>query len=534
MNKSNDKSLSLTSTETIEVARDRLALAIEAAEIGTFYCPMPMGEIIWNTRCKEHFWLAPEAEVDFDLFYRLLHPDDRERTRAAIDAAVYAGAGYDIEYRTLSPRGEVRWIRAKGDTRYDIIGKPIRFDGITIDISAQKRLEAERDRLLQQERLQRQEAQHANGLKDTFLATVSHELRAPLTAILAWVELLQQRGGDTAFVKTGMDVIRRNVLSQTRLVDDLLDLSRVTAGKLAITKTPVCLSHSVEAELSEIRPLADKKGVVISANLGCTVTVAGDASRLRQVFANLLSNALKYTPQGGTITVAVREAVDAVAVSVTDTGEGIPQALLNKIFEPFAQVDGSTTRKHGGLGLGLAIARSLVAMHGGSLVAASEGEDRGATFTLTLPVEPQQAATEKENAATLPHAVAKCDVSGKTVLVIDDDGDTLEAFALVFAQSGVQVRTALSAAQARAVLANDQVDAIFSDISMPGEDGYQLISSVRSGGDNTPAVAVSAFVRDEDRQRARDAGFDEHLAKPVDPALLIMTLGRMTRATQQP
>lgn len=521
------KTMSSGRPESVEDTRDRLTLAIEAADIGTFYCPMPLQEIIWNAKCKEHFWLPPDAHVDFDLFYALLHPDDRERTRAAIDAAVFAGAGYDIEYRTISPKGDVRWIRAKGSTRYDANENPMRFDGITIDISAQKQLEADRHRLLESERLQRQQAQQANDMKDTFIATVSHELRAPLTAIQAWVDLLNRRANESEFVKSGVEVIRRNVEAQTRLVDDLLDLSRVTAGKLAITRTLVRLSESVDAELSELRPLAHRKGVLVEADLASDTVMMADPIRLRQIFANLLSNALKYTPSGGKITARMRARDDSVEISIGDTGEGIPPSLLNTIFEPFAQVDGSTTRKHGGLGLGLPIARSLVGMHEGSLTASSDGPGKGSTFTVTLPRSVTHVLDEHEGASNQAEEHASADVAGLTVLLVDDDKDTLDAFALVFAEAQVVVHAALSPARAREILAQHTVDAIFSDISMPGEDGYQFVSSLRARAIETPAIAITAFVREEDRRRARTAGFNDHLGKPVEPAKLVATLAQV-------
>jgi signal transduction histidine kinase len=512
--------------ESVEDARERLASAIEAADIGTFYCPVPLREIVWNDKCKEHFWLPADAEVDFDVFYSRLHPDDRERTRREIVAAVFAGAPYDVEYRTLSPTGEMRWIRAKGRTAFDATGKPTRFDGITIDISSQKQLEAQRDRLLERERLQKEMAQNASDMKDTFIASVSHELRAPLTAVLAWVDLLERRVVEEEFVKHGVSVIRRNIAAQTRLVDDLLEVSRITAGKLAVRKAAINLAQPARAELDNVRPLAEKKGVTITDQLGAGALVPGDPTRLRQVFANVLSNALKYTPSGGDITVAMREVDGYAELSVADTGEGIPKNLLNTIFEPFAQVDGSTTRKHGGLGLGLAIARSIVAMHNGTLTAFSDGVGTGATFTIRMPLETGRQVTPAAPASSPDGSEARLPVAGMSVLVVDDDEDTLDAFAMLFEHERVAAYRANSAMKARQVLAERAVDVIFSDISMPGEDGHQFISGLRATGNRTPAIAVTAFVRDEDRERARAAGFDEHVGKPVPPQRLVELLAK--------
>nr|WKF60802.1 Autoinducer 2 sensor kinase/phosphatase LuxQ [Paraburkholderia busanensis] len=520
------ESASPSPAESLHDARERLSLAIDAADIGTFYCPMPMREIVWNARCKEHFWLPPDAEVDFELFYSLLHPDDRERTRDAVEAAVSAGVPYDIEYRTVSPEGNVRWIRAKGSTHYDALGNPTRFDGITIDISAQKRLEADRNRLLERERLQRQEAQEANHLKDTFIATVSHELRAPLTAILAWVELLDRRADESEFVRDGVAVIRRNVALQTRLVDDLLDMSRISTEKLSVAKRPLLVSECLLAELREVTPLADTKGVTVANALLSELLVYGDAERLRQVFANLLSNALKYTPDGGRISATTQVVDDNVVVTLTDTGEGIPENALDSVFEPFSQVDGSTTRKHGGLGLGLSIARSIIEMHGGTLVATSEGLGKGSTFTLTLPsvrAAPQTVADTSFNGP----ADDVCSVAGMTVLLVDDDVDALEAFAMILEDEQVATHRATSAAEARNILVRHAVDVIVSDISMPGEDGYQFVAALRAAGNRIPAVALTAFTQEEDRRKALHAGFIEHIGKPVSPQTLITKLEKL-------
>lgn len=511
-------------TESTEDANERLASAIDAAEIGTFFCPMPMREIIWNAKCKEHFWLPPDAHIDFELFYSLLHPEDRERTRTAVDAAVFHGVPYDIEYRTLSPSGDVRWIRAKGSTRHDAAGNPIRFDGITIDISGQKRLETDRTLLLERERLQLEEAQKANELKDALIATVSHELRAPLTAILAWIELMERKATQPDVIRSGAEVIRRNIVSQTRLVDDLLDLSRIATGKVAIALQEISLDELVQAELREIRPLAERKGVAIEEDLACRPSVLGDPTRLRQIIANLLGNALKYTSGGGTIRAGTAEVGDKIEISITDTGEGIPQEFIDTIFLPFSQVDNSTTRKHGGLGLGLSIARSLVGMHGGTLRAFSAGVGQGATFKVQLPSArigfAHSRASDHDDKPESAHA----SIAGKSVLIVEDDRDALDAFALVFEAAQVTVFTATSAFDARTILAAQRVDAIFSDIAMPVEDGYQLLSGIRAAGDRTPAVAVTAFVQETDRQRALSAGFDEHVTKPVHPQTLLSLL----------
>lgn len=370
-----------------------LRMAVEAAEIGTFYCPMPLHKIVWNAKCKEHFWLPADAEVDIGVFYGRLHPDDVAHTREAVEAAVYRAMPYDIEYRTLSPSGDVRWLRAMGRTRYSESGDPVQFDGITIDITKQKLVEKERDRLLEHERLRRQEAQTASSLKDALIATVSHELRTPLNAIKAWTEVLAAKAADPDAVMRCVEVLHRNIDAQARLVDDLLDVNRAATDKLVIERESLRIENIVSAEVQSWMPIAQRKQIDLRYRLEAGGPVVGDAVRLRQIISNVLSNAMRYTPAGGHIDVAVTVDGPLVKVAMSDSGKGIPPEKLETIFEPFAQLGASRPSDHGGLGLGLAIARKLATLHGGTLTATSAGEGKGATFALALPLEAVTAAT---------------------------------------------------------------------------------------------------------------------------------------------
>lgn len=370
-----------------------LRMAVEAAEIGTFYCPMPLDKIVWNAKCKEHFWLPADAEVDIGVFYARLHPDDVEHTREAVEAAVYRAMPYDIEYRTLSPSGDVRWVRAMGRTRYSESGDPAQFDGITIDITKQKLVEKERDRLLEHERLRRQEAQTASSLKDSLIATVSHELRTPLNAIKAWTEVLAAKATDPEAVMRCVEVLHRNIDAQARLVDDLLDVNRAATDKLVIETEPLRIENIVSAEVQSWMPIAQRKQIDLRYRLEAGGGVVGDAVRLRQIISNVLSNAMRYTPAGGHIDVVVTLDGPFVKVAMSDSGKGIPQEKLETIFEPFAQLGVSRPKDHGGLGLGLAIARKLATLHGGTLTATSAGDGLGATFVLAVPLEAVGAAT---------------------------------------------------------------------------------------------------------------------------------------------
>ncbi|MDR5856038.1 PAS domain-containing protein [Caballeronia sp. LZ062] len=517
----------LRSAQSLREERHRLHLSIEAADIGTFHCPIPFDRIIWNTKCKEHFWLPANAGVGMELFYARVHPDDRNKTRVAVEQSVQHGIPYDVEYRTVSPSGEIRWIRAKGRTHVDEQGKPLRFDGITIDITRQKTLELERDRLLTNERLLRLEAQHTSQLKDTFLATVSHELRTPLNAMQSWLFLLKQENANPGLTARGIDAIERNVQLQARLVDDLLDLSRIAAGKLLISAEPFDLVPLLMSEISDIELAAGAKRVTVTADLPDALVVEGDEVRLRQVFSNLLSNALKYTGQEGRIRVCASTANNWVEVQVADNGAGIAASFIDRVFEPFAQASQATTRTFGGLGIGLAIARSIVTLHGGSITAQSDGEGRGSTFTVQLPRA--SAARSRQSASEPVNVAPDCGgaLAGLSILLVEDEADAREAMSAVLQSAGAAVCDADSAAAARRCIAAQAFDVVLSDIGMPGEDGYLLMRSLREAGWTMPAIAVTAFGTPEDKARARQAGFDMHCPKPVDPGALFRAITQL-------
>lgn len=511
-------------------ARFAFSLAVEAAELGTFHCPMPMGAIEWNETCKRHFWLPPDAAVDFDLFYAIVHPEDLARTRRAVEAAVQASLPYDIEYRTLSPQGESRWLRAKGRAFHDAEGRVARFDGVTIDISQQKRMEAERESLLDAERQARADAEHASRSKDEFLATLSHELRTPLSAILGWVNLLRKRSFDPADVARGIDTIERNARAQSRLIDELLDMSRIIAGNVRLEQQPLMPAMVLDAVLASLQPGMDAKAIQVERDIDAALgPVAADAHRLQQIVWNLLSNAIKFTPPGGRICITLQREADAAALSIVDSGEGITADFLPHVFDRFRQADGSSTRQHGGLGLGLAIVRQLVDLHGGLIDASSGGAGQGATFTLRLPLggvgapPPPPPSADVVDAPTVACQDAACLVGlkGLHILLVDDDADGRDMVARTLADGGARVRQAGSAEEALIALREATPDLLISDIGMPRVDGYQLLQRVRGLGHALPAIALTAFARPEERDKALAAGYAVHLAKPVDMAELV-------------
>ena len=512
----------------------KLAEALKASELGTFYCPMPLNKIVWNDQCKEHFWLPPEAEVDFDRFYSILHPEDRERTRQAVTASVANGEKYEIEYRTVSPQGEIRWIRATGQTQRDAAGQPLGFSGTTQDITARRLWEHERDQLLASERAARIEGERANRLKDEFLATLGHELRTPLNAITGWVELLRLESDNPATIREGVEVIERSVRSQAQLIDDLLDVSRIISGKVRLDIKPIQLADVLRASLDTVLPSALAKGVRLESVLRAHVpSIPGDFGRLQQVTWNLLTNAIKFTPRGGRVQLVLELAGSSLKVCVSDTGEGIGPDFLPHVFERFRQADGSPSRQHGGLGLGLSIVKTLIEMHGGHVSVHSGGKGKGATFEILLPVRPAErpAADQRENFSIKEgshEALGRPDLSGAKILVVDDEPDAREMMHRLLESCKATSFEADGATEAMRMVAEGKPDLILSDVGMPGTDGYDFIREVRRKGITVPAVALTAFARSEDRVRSIHAGFQAHLAKPIEPAELLALVASMT------
>jgi signal transduction histidine kinase/ActR/RegA family two-component response regulator len=387
------------------------------------------------------------------------------------------------------------------------------------EIVERRRAEQERAELLVRER-------EANRLKDEFLATLSHELRTPLNAILGWTRLLRGKALPENAVDPALEKVERNAQMQARLVEDLLEVSRITTGKLRLDMRQFDLVALARTAVDSIRPTAEARGVIVERDFTtATMPTVGDPDRLQQVVWNLLSNAVKFTPSGGRVKLALRRIGDTDEIVVADTGIGIEPVFLPNVFDTFRQADASATRAHGGLGLGLSIVRHLVEVHGGRVTAASEGRDRGATFTVTLPV--RSLASLSTAPAPMPAELIERDLlRGASIVVVDDDRDTRELLQSVLTTAGADVRAAGSADEAIALVRHVMPDAIVSDIGMPGRDGYSLMHELRSTPGLMPlvAVALSAYAAPRDREQSVVAGFQEHLAKPIDPVILVRTL----------
>lgn len=406
---------------------------------------------------------------------------------------------------------------------------------VVTDITERKLIEAERERLLDSERTARAEAERANRLKDDFLATLSHELRTPLNSIVGWSQLLMRPGLSAADITEGVEVIERNARAQAQLIDDLLDVSRITSGKLRLNLQSLDPAKTVNAALESVMPAATAKSIEIEKLLGADAgPLTWDPSRLQQVVWNLVNNAVKFTPKGGKIQVKLVRAESLVQISVQDNGRGIRQEFLPHLFERFRQEDSSTRRGHGGLGLGLAIVKHLVEMHGGTVTAQSEGEGRGSIFILRLPVAALQSQSESEETSE-PHAhiappsrieLASPNLAGFRVLVVDDDADARALIRRVLSEANAEVIDASDVSQALDAIDRFHPHVLISDIGMPGEDGYDLIRRVRDrghGSDLLGAIALTAFAREDDRERALAAGYQKHLSKPVEAQELLAT-----------
>jgi signal transduction histidine kinase len=470
---------------------------------------------------------------------------DRE---AALGAVEMARKGERGRFHGFCPtaKGASKWWDVIVVPILDPRGNVIKLLSTSRDITAQHEVETDRQRIAQEraqllkvEQSARAQAEEANRIKDEFLATVSHELRTPMNAILGWTNLL--RGGqlDEADIDRAFETIERNASAQSRLIEDLLDVSRIISGKLRLERQMVDIASVIEDAMEAARPAAESKHIHVESDFESqSVAVFADPQRLRQIVWNLLSNAVKFTPKGGRVKVGISERESQIEISVSDTGQGIDPDFLPYVFDRFRQAEASTTRKYGGLGLGLAIVRHLVELHGGKVEADSLGEGQGATFTVSLPIpavhceappEPEPLISdEEEDRLLLAQAPS---LAGLRVLVVDDEPDARDLLAVVLQQCGALVTKADSAGAALEALNAQPFDVLISDIEMPGVDGYELIRQLRgieAGGEKfTPAMALTAHARAKDRARVLAAGFQMHVSKPVSAAELVIGVGSL-------
>ena len=506
----------------------------------------PDGHVDYYNRQWYDYTGLSQGTVGDVAWDEILHPDDYQKTIEAWTAALRSGELYERAYRfKRASDGEYRWFLGRALPVKDAAGNVLRWFGTNTDIHEYKQLQEQNVQLLDSERAARAEAERTSRLKDEFLATLSHELRTPLNAILGWTQVLRDGHADPEDLAHGLGTIERNARVQTQIIEDLLEMSRIISGKVRLDVQRIDLAPVVQASIDTVLPTAEAKGVRLQVILDPAARpVSGDPNRLQQVFWNLLSNAIKFTPKGGRVQVLLERVNSHLEVSVIDTGEGIAPEFLPHVFDRFRQADASTTRRHGGLGLGLAIVKQLVELHGGSVHVHSAGAGQGTTFRVLLPLtvlhpmtDPVEAERRHPRADASPLSVSseRFNLAGVKVLVVDDEADARALVKRLLEDRQASVRAAGSAAEAMALIRSEPPDVLVSDIGMPGEDGYSLIRRVRAlgpeHGGNIPAIALTAYARSEDRLKTIMAGFQIHVAKPVDTGVLLALVASLAGRT---
>ncbi|MBI4781284.1 MAG: PAS domain-containing protein [Oscillatoriophycideae cyanobacterium NC_groundwater_1537_Pr4_S-0.65um_50_18] len=516
--------------QTLQESEARLSLAHKATRSGLWDWDMIHNKAQVSEEYCQLFGLDPATqEVSYDQWINWLHPDDRATVTEVVSRTIQQRQDYyEADYRILHPEGD-RWIASKGQVFYNAAGDAVRMLGNVQDITDRKQAEAERERLLQLEQAARAEAERANRVKDEFLAVLSHELRSPLNPILGWAKLMQSRKFDAARTSEALATIERNAKLQCQLIDDLLDTATILRGKLSMNVAPVDLAFVIESAIETVRTAAVAKSILLHSVLPQIGKVLGDSRRLQQIVWNLLSNAIKFTPSHRRVDIRLERSDNQAQITVSDTGKGINPDFLPHIFDSFRQEDASTTRKYGGLGLGLAIVYQLVEAHGGTIAADSQGEGQGSTFIVRLPLleaEPE-ASQLNESSASEP------DLTGIQVLIVDDELDTRELLTAVLTQYGAEVLAAASAAEGLTCLASFHPNVLISDIGMPEMDGYTFLQQVRAlpfdQGGQVPAIALTAYAREGDRQRIIAHGFQQHITKPFDLEQLVRAVIALTK-----
>lgn len=522
----------------LRLAHQRLRFHIENSPLAIIEFDKDVRVQYWSPQAEKLFgWTAEEAVGKEPVDLNLVHPDDHAQVQLVmkqlLSGEVSRNGG---ENRNCTKDGAIIWCEWYNSALLDEAGQLVSILSLGLDITERKRMEEERLRLLEREQQARETAEAASRAKDEFLAAVSHELRTPLTPVLGWLRLMRTRALNEQSFSQALEKIERNVRAEVRLVEDLLDVSRIITGKLRLECRPLELLPIIESALDSMRAAADARRITLVARLNQQAgLVAGDQDRLQQVVWNLLSNAIKFTPQGGRVEVRLERVNSQAEITVSDTGRGITAEFLPYVFDRFRQADVSITRSHGGLGL--AIVRHLVELHGGSVEASSAGPGRGATFTVRLPLltEPESADPRQRHfrspVDSLPVDLG-FSLAGVRALIVDDDPDTLEIISWILSQRGAEVKTALSALTALDILRDAEFDVLISDIGMPEYDGYDLIARVREAertrSQSVPAIALTAFTHLEDRLRALAAGFQMYISKPVEPEELVAVIASLT------
>jgi PAS domain S-box-containing protein len=505
---------------------EQLLYAAENADIGLWFWDLVEDKIFSTPKCNELFEMPPNEQITLLSIADIIHPEDSERVEAAINQSQTYGKDYESEFRVIYSDGSIHWITTKGKTYLDAEGQPFSMMGVVRGITDKKAASEELSKIYEREKKARDEAEDANRTKDFFLAIVSHELRSPLNAILGWTKILLTKNVDGETQRNALETIERSARSQAKLIEDLVDSARIASGKLRLEFRPTNLYEVVKNVYNFQKPAADAKEIALELESDRTkIYVFGDMVRLQQIFTNIVTNSIKFTPEGGEVKISVAVDKGKVTVSVRDNGQGIDAGVLPKIFRQFAQGDEKTSDRSG-LGLGLSIAKILIEKHNGSIRAESEGVGKGAEFTVELPLTPTDDEISAEIKVSKPNDEKY--LKNIKILIVEDDADSRQVLQLVLEQSGASVQPVGSAKEAMQTLAASQEnlpDIIISDLAMPVEDGYSFINQVRqlseTGGGKIPAIALSAFAAGENKEKAYNSGFQKYHTKPFDPDGLI-------------
>lgn len=502
--------------------------AAEFADIGLWFWDLSKNEVFSTPKCNEFFGLSPHEIITIEHFFDCIHPEDKARVTDEFEIAQKTEKVYDTEFRIICPDGSIQWLTARGNVYLDEKNSPVSMTGIVQKVTDRKAADEELKKIYEREKRARDEAEEANRAKDYFLAIVSHELRTPLNSILGWTKILLTKEVDEKTRRNALETIERSAKSQAKLIEDLVDMARVASGKLRLEMRSLNLYEILQGVCNQHKPLAETKKIHFDfSSQTKQAEVFGDTIRLQQIFSNLISNALKFTPEGGTITLSMNSNGQTVEASVIDTGRGIAPEFLPNIFQQFAQGDQKTSGDRSGLGLGLAIVKTLVEKHNGNIKAYSKGLGQGSTFTVTLPIhvsERESVPKNKKQEAELKQPK----LNNIKILLVEDDPDSRDVLTLYLEQCGAKIQSAESAKDAFNYLTNPKngkYDIIISDLAMPVEDGFSFLSKVRAlpenNGGNIPAIALSAFTTIENKEKAYSVGFQKYHTKPFEPDLLI-------------
>ena len=522
----------------VNAASEQLLFAAENAMIGLWYWDFQEDRIYATPRCNELFGLPAYETLRYEDYRDAIYPEDREFVDSFLKESRLEGTKYEEEFRVIGTDGSIEWICAEGRSFLDTKGSPHRMTGVVQKITEQKRAADEIANFHESEKKAREEAVDANRAKDFFLAFVSHELRSPLNAILGWSKILLTKDVDEKTRRNALETIERSARFQTKLINDLVDSARVASGKLRLEYRQANLYDIVLNSWQAQKPTADAKQIEFRfKSTSESIPLFGDANRLQQVFGNLMSNAIKFTPEGGEVSVEIETFDDSVRVRVIDNGHGIDPVALPQIFKQFSQGDVEQARTTIGLGLGLSIVKILVTKHGGVVQAESEGVGKGSKFTVTLPFT--QGAMISEPPAPVNEPEHRRPLEGISIFIVEDDPDSREVLELFLTQNGAAVRSFESVRSALAALDESSFPSlVISDLGMPDEDGFSLISRIRAldpdKGGNIPAIALSAFTSAESREKALALGFNKYCTKPFEHDLLIKDLLEVLESTSPP